>query len=615
MPSPLIELHDLTKTYRLGDIDVRALRGVSLHIEQGEFAAIMGSTGCGKSTLMNIIGCLDQPSGGEYRLAGRDITREDEPALALIRSRRIGFVFQSFNLLPRTSAVDNVALPLLYAGGAADSAARAQQALRAMGLGGLERHHPSQLSGGQQQRVAIARALVNEPLILLADEPTGNLDSRAATDIVTTIQTLNRDRGLTVVMVTHEPDMAAFADRIITMRDGEVVSDERRRNAPFLEAPDSYAAVREQFPANPDTHALLPFLGMALSVAARAIARNKLRSALTMLGIFVGVAALITMVAVGQGANAAVRAQIEGLGTNLLIVLPGARTAGGVRSGFGSASTLTVADADAIRREAPAVANVSYLIRQQALIQYSDKNWSTAVQEVSPSYFEIRNWPVAVGRGMDEADDAQARRVCWIGQTVYQNLYRPYENPVGTTILVKNVPLQVAGLLSPRGQTGFGHDQDDVVFAPFNTAQNKVLGAAAPTQAQSSTPSIYVIPPNPFGIAPKLIGYVNIIYVQARSTALVQSAQSEITTLLAQRHRIEPGDTEDFRVRNISDITQAMEGSGRTMALLLAVVASISLIVGGIGIMNILLVSVTERTREIGLRMAIGARRLCSCSF
>jgi len=609
---PVIQVRNLIKTYRVGDIEVHALRGVSLTVERGEFVAIMGSSGSGKSTLMNILGCLDQPNGGDYFLEGDDITRKDEPALALIRSRRIGFVFQSFNLLARTSAAENVALPLFYAGRLAGSAARSEEALRALGLAGREQNHPSQLSGGQQQRVAIARALVNDPAILLADEPTGNLDSKTANDIMATIQGLNRANGLTVVLVTHEPDMAAFADRVVTMRDGAIVSDERNRPSPAAlpsERAQALAVAAAPAPGAGDSRRIFSLLGMALRVAVRAISRNKMRSALTMLGIFIGVAALITMVAVGQGANAAVTARIEGLGTNLLIVLPGATSAGGVRRGFGSASTLTVADADAIRKEAPAVANVSYLIRQQGQVQYGDRNWSTSIEGVSPSYFAIRNWPVAAGRTMTADDELDAGRVCLIGETVLQNLFGAYGNPIGATLLIKNVPMEVIGLLSSRGQTGFGRDQDDVVFIPFTTAERKVLGTAAPTQVQSDQNSLYATAPNPFGILPRLTGYVNIIYVQARSTALVPSASDQVTRILDKRHRIEPGQSEDFSVRNISDITQAMEGSSRTMALLLAAVASISLIVGGIGIMNILLVSVTERTREIGIRMAIGARR------
>jgi macrolide transport system ATP-binding/permease protein len=613
-PDPVIELRDVTKTYRLGDVEVQALGGVSLTVSPGEFIAIMGASGSGKSTLMNLLGCLDSPSSGQYLLEGKDVTREDEPALAHVRSRRIGFVFQSFNLLPRTSAAENVALPLFYSARMADTTGRALAALHALGLEGREGNHPSQLSGGQQQRVAIARALVNDPAILLADEPTGNLDSKTASEIMTIIQTLNREKGLTVVLVTHETDMAAFADRVVTMRDGLIVADERVR-----EPLSGEGALTERTAApgpNPQaagsagTRVVLSFFEMALIVAARAIARNKLRSALTMLGIFIGVAALIAMVAVGQGANAAVKAELESLGTNLLIVLPGATTASGVRAGFGSASTLTVADAEAISKQAPAVANVAYLLRQIGQIQYADKNWSTSVQGVTASFFRIRNWPVVAGRTLTEEDEANASRVCLIGQTVYENLFGAHENPIGATILVKNVPMQVVGLLSPRGQSGYGRDQDDVVYIPFTTAERKVLGVAAPEQTQASQPSIYASAPNPFGMKPRLAGYVNVMYVQARSTELVGTAKEQVTRLLLKRHRIEPGQTQDFDVRNISDITQAREGSSRIMALLLAAVASISLVVGGIGIMNILLVSVTERTREIGIRMAIGARRV-----
>ena len=608
MSDPVLEVRDLGKVYRLGELEVHALRGVDLTIERGEFVAIMGASGSGKSTLMNILGCLDRPTSGRYQLEGVDVTVQEEPALAQVRSRRIGFVFQNFNLLARTSALENVALPLLYTGRYADSAARAKQALRALGLEGREQNTPSQLSGGQQQRVAIARALVNDPAILLADEPTGNLDSKTANDIMTTIRTLNREQGLTVVLVTHELDMAAFADRVVTMRDGAIVSDERK--VALEPRPQARPAAAPVPGRAAEAGVGLSFARMSLMVAARAIARNKMRSALTMLGIFIGVAALIAMVAVGQGASAAVAERIQSLGTNLLIVVPGATTASGVRAGFGSASTLTVADGDEIRRDAPAAANVAYLVRGLGQLQSGDKNWTTSLQGVSPSYFAIRQWPVAAGRSMTDKDEVDAARVCLIGQTVLKNLFGEHENPIGATILVKNVPMQVIGLLQGKGQSGYGQDQDDVLYMPFTTAERKVLGVAAPSSTQSQSSTIYVTPPNPFGIKPKLTGYVNLLYVQARSTALVPTAKEQITRILLRRHNIQPGQTQDFDVRNISDITQAMEGSSRILALLLAAVASISLIVGGIGIMNILLVSVTERTREIGIRMAIGARRM-----
>jgi macrolide transport system ATP-binding/permease protein len=469
--------------------------------------------------------------------------------------------------------------------------------------------------------VAIARALINDPAILLADEPTGNLDSATANEIMTTLRALNRERGLTIVLVTHEPDMAAFADRVVTMRDGAILSDERSREsaAPTASAPLPRIPAAEPHPPL-DAAMLVSLLRMAFLVAGRAIARNKLRSALTMLGIFIGVAALITMVAVGQGANQAVIAQIESLGANLLIVLPGASSTGGVRAGFGSASTLTVADAEAIRRDTSAVGNVSYVLRGAAQAQYGDKNWNTTVQGVSSGFLEIQRWPLVAGQTFTSEDHLDAGRVCLLGQTAFRNLFGAHENPIGATILVKSVPLRVAGLLGSLGQTGYGRDQDDVILIPFSTAETKVLGVAAPTVPATQTtttqtttettqPTTYVTAPNPFGIQPKLTGFVHLIFVQARSAELVDTALDQVTELLERRHRIQPGTLPDFDVRNISQVTQAREGSSRIMALLLAAVASISLIVGGIGIMNILLVSVTERTREIGIRMAIGARR------
>jgi macrolide transport system ATP-binding/permease protein len=612
MPDPVIDIRDATKIYRLGDVEVHALRGVSLTVMRGEFVAIMGASGSGKSTLMNVIGCLDQPTAGGYRLDGIDTATLDEPALARIRSLRIGFVFQSFNLLARTSALENVALPLLYSGQIAESAPRARAALHLMGLEGRERSHPSQLSGGQQQRVAIARALINDPAILLADEPTGNLDSQTSTEIMTTIRALNRDHGLTVILVTHEQDMAAFADRVVTMKDGAIISDTRRAETadrPFPPQSGSIAGALDATGAQ-SWREIASRGRMVVFTAGRALARNKLRSALTMLGIFIGVAALIAMVGVGQGANIAVKQQIESLGTNLLIVLPGATTSSGVRAGFGSASTLTVADAEAIRKDASAVANVGYLTRQVGQISVGNQNWSTSIQGVTPSYLSIRNWSVSSGRALTEEDEQSASRVCLLGQTVVNNLYNPGDNPIGTSIQVKTVPMQVVGILDAKGQSGFGQDQDDVVLMPFSTAERKVLGVSAPSQAQSNTSAVFIPPPNPFGVPPKLTGYVNVIYIQAESTESVRTALKEVTTILQRRHRIQPGQTDDFGVRNMSDITQAAEGSSQIMALLLASVASISLIVGGIGIMNILLVSVTERTREIGIRMAIGARRI-----
>jgi macrolide transport system ATP-binding/permease protein len=291
------------------------------------------------------------------------------------------------------------------------------------------------------------------------------------------------------------------------------------------------------------------------------------------------------------------------------VVVPGATMMGGMRGGQGSASTLTVADAEALRREAPAVGSVSYLIRQSGQVRYANQNWTTGIQGVSANYPPITNWRIAAGRGISREDVSSAALVVVLGQTVTRQLFGADENPVGAVIQVKSMPLLVIGVLASKGQTPFGTDQDDVVMIPFTTAERKVLGVAAPSQQQVPLNWVYPPPPNPYNLQQRLMGYVNQIYVQATAASEIRPAISQITEILVRRHRIRPGDVNDFTVRNLSQIAETAEGSSRIMALLLAAVASISLVVGGIGIMNILLVSVTERTREIGLRMAIGARR------
>ncbi len=327
----------------------------------------------------------------------------------------------------------------------------------------------------------------------------------------------------------------------------------------------------------------MKLLRMTLYAAFRALRRNKMRSILTMLGIIIGVAAVIATVSVGQGANLAVQKQIESLGTNLLMVVPGSTTAGGVRSGWGGISTLTLQDAAAIKRDCRSVSEVTYFRRQGVQVVYGNENWYTTAQGTTPEFVVVRNWTTSEGSFFTARDDSTANRVVVIGQTVASQLFGEGEDPVGAQIRVLEVPFTVIGVLEPRGQSGYGQDQDDVVLMPFNTAVRRVLGAKFP-------------------------GTVDMIFASASSQEVVDQAQTEITELLRSRHHIAPKQEDDFTVRNLADIAKARESAAQVMTALLLSVASISLLVGGIGIMNILLVSVTERTREIGIRMAIGAK-------
>ena len=327
----------------------------------------------------------------------------------------------------------------------------------------------------------------------------------------------------------------------------------------------------------------MTILWMTILTALRALRRNKLRSALTMLGIVIGVAAVVTMVSVGRGADFAVQQQIKSLGNNLVMVVPGTTTASGVRSGWGTVSTLTAADGAAIARDAPAVAEVAWVKRQIVQVVYGNQNWATSGQGVTPSYHTVRDWPVVAGRFFDERDQAGASPMALLGQTVVDNLFAPGEDPVGATIRVKNVPFEVIGVLARKGLTTWGQDQDDVVLMPFSTAERRTLGT-------------------------QILGTVDMIYVSTASSGAVEEAERQVREILHERHRIQPNQDDDFTVRNLNEIAETSKMASRVMTNLLLSVASISLLVGGIGIMNIMLVSVTERTREIGIRMAVGAR-------
>ena len=324
---------------------------------------------------------------------------------------------------------------------------------------------------------------------------------------------------------------------------------------------------------------------MGIRIALRALRVNKLRSTLTMLGIIIGVAAVIAMVGVGSGAKARVAEQIQSLGSNLIIVLSGSVTSSGIRLGTGSQLTISEDDAAAIAREVPIVQVSAPSVRGTAQVVYGNLNWATVIQGVTPDYFEARDWPVTDGRAINPEDVEGATKIALLGQTTALNLFGESE-PLGQIIRIKKVPFTVVGVLSRKGQNSWGQDQDDVIMIPISTAKKKVLGAS---QAN-----------------PRAVGSISI---KVRPDEDMAEAESQIRALLRQRHRLQPFQDDDFWLRNLSEVLQTQEESSKVMTYLLAAIASVSLLVGGIGIMNIMLVSVTERTREIGLRMAVGARR------
>ena len=597
----LIELHGITRSYMVGGGELQVLKGIDLTIEEGEFVAIMGPSGSGKSTLMQILGLLDRPTSGKYFLLERDVSRLSDDEGAALRSKTIGFIFQMFNLLARTTCVDNVALPMIYAG-AQNRQARAVELLELVGLGDRLWHKPNELSGGQQQRVAIARALVNRPRILFADEPTGNLASDQAGDILKQLDGLNRG-GITVIMVTHEPDIAAHAKRIIRIKDGLVVSD-----APTAKArPDggrggSLPVAAPTAKARPDggrggslpvaefktetlsaelVHADLSFAeGKEYAASAmRAMAANKVRTALSMLGILIGVTAVIAMLAVGKGAQKAIEARLAGLGSNLVLLIPGSTSTRGVHGAAGSYSRLTLEDVKAIGK-VPHVLRADGQVNGGAQVVYGDQNTSTQVQGVTPLYAPMHNSQPYFGRFFTEEEDKRMDRVALLGQTTINNLFGPTADPVGKQIKVNHINFKVIGVLPAKGSGGF-RDQDDVILVPLLTAMRRLMG--------------------------KL--YLDLIWIEADSPENIPTVISDVETLMRRRHRLPDYKDDDFTLRNMADIQAALQGTTQTFSLLLGIVAAISLIVGGIGIMNIMLVSVSERTREIGLRKAVGAAR------
>ena len=561
--TPLLELKNIQRFYPNGDSVVRALDDISLTIWPGEFVAIIGQSGSGKSTLMNLIGCLDKANIGSYRVLDQDVAGLDADQLAALRRETFGFVFQRYNLLNNASAAENVEIPALYAGlSKAERHSRALQLLEQLGLANRGDHKPMQLSGGQQQRVAIARALMNDPPVILADEPTGALDSQSGKEVMALLRDLHRE-GRTILLITHDEKVAAHAQRIITLRDGKIVGDgvENRSGRPL--SPPQHRGI--------GSAGLVAELLEAAKTALRSLHANLFRTALTLLGIVIGVAAVVTMLAVGQGSQEKVLDQMRAMGTNILSIRPGAP---GLR-GSSDVATLIPADADAIAE----LGNVEWTSPERntrLTVRYGNIDYATGVQGVAPSMTAVREWAVADGDFFDERDMRRYAPVIVLGQTVRQILFPDGGDPLGRYVMVGNIPFEVVGVMEAKGADAQGSDRDDTVFVPLTTGLIRLFGQ----------------------------NYLGGITVKVRDVEQIDSTQQAISDLLISRHQVE-----DFRIRNMASILATATETQNTFTLMLGIVAAISLLVGGIGVMNIMLVSVTERTREIGIRIATGARR------
>ena len=564
---PLLVVDGVWREFAAGDDTVAILKDIHLTIQAGEMVAIVGASGSGKSTLMNILGCLDRPSRGRYCVKGQETRRLSPDELATLRRETFGFIFQRYHLLSDLDALGNAEIPAIYAGLRPDSRReRASRLLARLGLADRLHHRPGQLSGGQQQRVSIARALVNGGEVILADEPTGALDSHSGQEVMAILHELHAE-GHTVIMVTHDAGLAEHAERIITLKDGQIVSDAATARATGKAAPALPAAA--QTPAG-GWRARLDRLREAFVMAGRAMLAHRLRSFLTMLGIIIGIASVVSVVALGEGSRQQILSDISAMGTNTIDIYPG--------KGFGdrkSSAIHTLNDRDAAAlAEQGFVDSVTPGVSTSATLRVGNTALTGQVRGVGQQYFQVKGVRLAEGQAFNADAVTRYAQEVVIDPNTRQKLFGS-GNALGEVILVNNLPVRVIGVTEEQ-KSVFGNSETLNLWIPYTTAMGRLLGR----------------------------DYLNSITVRISDSVSTQAAETALVKLMTQRHG-----TRDFFVMNSDSIRQTVESTTATMTLLVSMIAVISLVVGGIGVMNIMLVSVTERTGEIGVRMAVGARQ------
>ncbi|MDR1614968.1 MAG: MacB family efflux pump subunit [Campylobacteraceae bacterium] len=569
----LIELSHVHRHFGSGENQITVLNDINLRIDEGEFVAIIGASGSGKTTLMNIIGCLDKSTSGIYRFDSKNISNLNRNELSELKRESFGFIFQNYHLINSLTAIENVEVPSIYAfSSKQERHKRAAEILGSLGLGERLYFYPAQLSGGQQQRVSIARALMNGGKIILADEPTGALDSKSGEDVMNLLLNLSK-LGHTVILITHDAKVAAHAHRIIEIKDGKILSNstpEQTKNSDSDKNIIIKQPFRQKKPAKMPFNLFMYEIAEAVSMAVSSLKINIFRTILTLLGIVIGVASVIAMLAIGDGAKKEVLNSISSMGTNMIMVFPGMPNS---RHGGGSIETLVLSDVDAINA-LPNIVAAMPEARRSVTLRFNNNDRSTTLNANSWAYPHVREWSVAKGVFFTKEDEQNYAKVIVLGDSVARELFAGVE-PVGQYVLVNNIMFQVIGVMSKKGASAMGDDEDDVVFTPYSTGNLHVIGQK----------------------------YLRNIRIGVKDTNKITQTEENIRELLIKRH-----DIEDFRVLNMSSLIDSMEQTQNTFTILLGSIAAISLLVGGIGVMNIMLVSVTERTKEIGIRVATGAR-------